>query len=217
MYERIGVVCCLLVVLHICTCEPHRPEYSRLYDARSELSREVLGYPRSSQRLDISRNDSLVLVDNLDDVPGCASGEVNCYQGVYSPGGEDDLLFPEDVSFPALKLLLEQKRITLIDVRNSTELETVGEIPGSVNVPLHEIPEAFQLSPDQFLEKYKFQLPQTTAKNIVLTCRSGRRILIAQKRLKPLGYNHLRLYRGSFKEWVAKGGQVHFSKKNNQQ
>jgi len=143
-------------------------------------------------------SNSSVLKNNLDKVQGCGSGE-------------------EDISFSALELLLEQKRITLIDVRNTTELETDGEIPGSMHVPLHEIPEAFQLSPDQFLEKYKFALPQLTAKNIVLTCRSGRRVLIAQERMKLLGYNHLRLYRGSFNDWVKKGGQVHLLKKNNQQ
>ena len=62
-------------------------------------------------------------------------------------------------------------RIILVDVRNSSELISAGKIPGSFNVPLHEIPEAFTLDKEQFLKKYKFPLPEKTAKDIVLTCR----------------------------------------------
>ena len=99
-------------------------------------------------------------------------------------------------------------RIILLDVRNSSELVNPGKIPGSFNIPLYEIPEAFSLEPEQFLEKYKFQLPDKDAQNVVLTCRSGRRVKIAIRRLEPLGFNQLRIYDGSFKDWVARGGEV---------
>ena len=62
-------------------------------------------------------------------------------------------------------------RILLIDVRNATELQKPGKIPGSVHIPLYEIPEAFLLSDEAFKEKYGFNKPLKQDKNVVLTCR----------------------------------------------
>ena len=41
-----------------------------------------------------------------------------------------------------------------------------------------------------------------------LYSRSGRRIYVAESRLQDLGYNNLRMYDGSFKDWVKNGGDV---------
>ena len=96
------------------------------------------------------------------------------------------ILFPGKVSFNSLSTLLEEDRfimvlefitnifvfrIILVDVRNRSELVEPGKIPGSFNIPLHQIPEAFLLDPDIFMETYKFPLPDKGAKNVVLTCR----------------------------------------------
>ena len=59
----------------------------------------------------------------------------------------------------------------MIDVRNATELEEVGQISGSVHLPLYEVSEAFKLDRNQFREKYNFEKPNTGDKNVVLTCR----------------------------------------------
>ena len=67
-------------------------------------------------------------------------------------------------------------RIIFIDVRNATELEDPGKIPGSVHLPLYEIPAAFLLEEKQFLDKYGFEKPSTEAKNVVLTCRQVTRV-----------------------------------------
>ena len=59
------------------------------------------------------------------------------------------------------------------------ELNTVGQIPGSVVLPLHEVGSAMELSPEEFLAKYKFAKPDPLDRKIVLTCRSGRRVLVS--------------------------------------
>ena len=41
-----------------------------------------------------------------------------------------------------------------------------------------------------------------------LNFRSGRRVLVADRILKGKGYNHLRIYSGSFKDWVKNEGEV---------
>merc|ERR1719233_21414 len=185
-------------------------------DARSSHSRKVWGYLQGSllaseyqqERPELSVEDVVFVVDGGDAVAEeICSENVLCYTGTLEPFSEM-IIFPKMVSFNSLSTLLEEDRVILVDVRNRSELVEPGKIPGSFNIPLHEIPEAFLLDPDTFLETYKFQLPDKDAKNVVLTCRSGRRVQIAIKRLLPLGYSHLRSYDGSYRDWVSNGGEV---------
>jgi rhodanese-related sulfurtransferase len=84
----------------------------------------------------------------------------------------------------------------------------VGQIPGSVCLPLHEVEAAFQLSSMDFLQRYRFLKPDRKSRNIVLTCRSGRRVLVADSIMQESGYQFLRIYSGSFKDWVRHNGNV---------
>ena len=59
--------------------------------------------------------------------------------------------------------MLKSKSVVLVDVRNRTEFNRVGKIPGSFILPLHEVEAAFDLSPEKFLEKYEFEKPETDA------------------------------------------------------
>merc|ERR1719490_13351 len=124
------------------------------------------------------------------------SEDVSCYTGSLRPF-KDLLVFPEDVNFSGLVELLERHEVVLVDVRQPKELLTDGEIPA-----------AFQMSSQDFKAKYGFNLPEKDATNVVLTCRSGRRILVAQERLKALGFSDLRLYRGSINDWKANDGPL---------
>ena len=58
----------------------------------------------------------------------------------------------------------------LIDVRKRGELTRDGKIPGSFNIPLIEIEKAFKMNPEDFIQKYKFELPEKEAE-IVLSCK----------------------------------------------
>ena len=121
-------------------------------------------------------------------------------------GGEVE--FPRIVTFDALKESLNLGTTLLIDVRNRSELNSPGQIPKSVCVPLHEILNgAFELLDKDFKERYSFDKPHLNDV-FVLTCRSGRRILVAEKYLQGLGYENIRIYPGSYKDWVAHGGKT---------
>ncbi len=97
----------------------------------------------------------------------------------------------------------------LIDVRNRTELNEVGQIPGSVCLPLHEVDAAFgDLDEAEFEQRYGFSRPAPSRKDVVLTCRSGRRVRVADAILKRKGYHNLRIYSGSYKDWVRNGGDT---------
>ena len=75
------------------------------------------------------------------------------------------------VTFQQLTALLTEGTAVLVDVRNPNELKEDGKIPGSHNVALPELTEAFQLSSAEFREKYGFSLPSKETENLILTCR----------------------------------------------
>jgi len=208
----------LLVInlLHLCLALPVEKDENLLIsliksgsktvvDTRTDQSRMVDGFIPGSIRAgefgqegpsDLDISSVVFLVDQPKVEEEICSEEVSCYTGSLAPF-KDDLIFPEEVNFAALTELLDRNEVVLIDVRRPEELVNDGEIPGSVNVPLQEIPGAFKLSSQDFNAKYGFELPDKGAKNVVLTCRSGRRILVAQERMASLGYTSLRLYRSA--------------------
>lgn len=150
-------------------------------DTRSALARSVEGFlPDSIRGQEYSTKpqgvedirDYVFLVDTPEVETEVCGEEVRCYTGGMEPFA-DLVVFPEDVDFQALGKLLENKKIVLIDVRTPEELVTDGKIPGSVNLPLADIPDAFTMDKNVFKEKYGFDLPSPSARDVVLTCRSA--------------------------------------------
>ncbi|XP_047468616.1 uncharacterized protein LOC125024897 [Penaeus chinensis] len=118
------------------------------------------------------------------------------------------ITYPVGIEFEELAEGLLNDSVVLIDVRNRWELEETGKLPRSQNVPLPEFKTAFNLSPEEFLKKYDFVKPEPEDENVVLTCRSGRRILLAWDAIEPLGYCKVRLYFGSYLDWKARGAPL---------
>ena len=75
------------------------------------------------------------------------------------------------VTFQQLTDQLREGTAILVDVRNPNELQEDGKIPGSYNIALPELSEAFQLSDAEFKEKYGLDLPSKDNENLILTCR----------------------------------------------
>eukprot|EP00731_Ephydatia_muelleri_P030396 Em0021g919a len=107
-----------------------------------------------------------------------------------------------DVDVEELDCLLSEESVQLFDVREPSELLETGKIPRSVNIPLAEVEEAFRMTPDEFLEKYKCRKPSKEDSNIVFHCRKGVRSLKALNTAHQLGYTKSRhLYLG-FAGWA---------------
>ena len=85
------------------------------------------------------------------------------------------------VEFDKLSSAMKVSSTVLLDVRNVSELEEDGRIPGSVNIPLPEISAAFQLSAEMFREKYSFPLPDKESETLILTCRSEAAFMLNDK------------------------------------
>jgi rhodanese-related sulfurtransferase len=100
----------------------------------------------------------------------------------------------ENVSREELKRGLADGSILLVDVREPNEF-TAGHIPGAAINPL----QSFDPS----------ALPDVPGKRVVLSCRSGRRSLVALELADKAGRGDVRAhYPGGFQEWLNAGEPV---------
>merc|ERR1712106_1278160 len=103
-----------------------------------------------------------------------------------------------------LQRQLEEESVVLIDVRTLEENNDLGSIPGSVNIPVDQVAEAFSyLTDQQFRDRYGISKPAKNAENVVVSCSGGYRSASARQLLVALGWPHIILYPGSFDDWVA--------------
>lgn len=86
--------------------------------------------------------------------------------------------------------LLAEEDVTILDVRETAEVEEFGTIEGAVHVPLRTLGENLALLPD---------LDAT----VVVVCKGGFRATIAMTALHVLGYENARVLVGGFDAWVG--------------
>ena len=98
--------------------------------------------------------------------------------------------------------------VILIDVRSPIEIKTQKALPSAHNIPIDKIERAFQKSDDQFKIDHGFPKPSKDYPNVILTCKSGGRAKFAEKLLSKIGYGKLRIYEGSYNDWVANNGPL---------
>lgn len=112
------------------------------------------------------------------------------------------------ISFEEMKNCLNDENYMVIDVRNPKERIKPGYIPGTKNIPLGEIYEAFgELSDQDFQEKYGFAKPKPSD-SLALHCLKGKRAIDAGDKLSLLSYDNVKIYQGSLIDWKNKGGQI---------
>lgn len=115
--------------------------------------------------------------------------------------------FPE-LKYEQVKEVLEANgtKGVVVDVRHEKELEEDGRIPGFVNVPLDKVKVAFVMAPVEFELTFHAKMPDPN-KDVIFSCRSGRRALMAAEELQKLEtYPHIKVYTGSFQDWLMHGG-----------
>jgi len=104
------------------------------------------------------------------------------------------------ISIEKVKDLIDSKGdYVLIDVREPDELDN-GALPTSHNIPLNEIPDAFEMDATEFKAKYGFAKP-TKKDNLIFYCRSGGRSENATAHAESKGYN-AKNFQGSIWQWA---------------
>ncbi|KAG0729202.1 Thiosulfate sulfurtransferase/rhodanese-like domain-containing protein 3 [Chionoecetes opilio] len=116
---------------------------------------------------------------------------------------------PPDIAFEELKQKLGDRQVTLIDVRMPGEQRKDGMIPGAKNIGLPWLGPSILQSDEDFTSQLGFKKP-VLDEPIVMTCVSGSRSRTAQLAFIGSGYTNVRVYVGSFEDWVERGGKVVF-------
>lgn len=94
------------------------------------------------------------------------------------------------------------------DVREPSELDSTGWIPGAQNIPVTTSPDAFFLSAGAFEDRFGFARP-TAKQEVVFYCKAGvRSRAAAQLALQGNFGGKVGEFPGSWLEWEKKGGKV---------
>ncbi|XP_076322026.1 uncharacterized protein LOC143231367 [Tachypleus tridentatus] len=115
---------------------------------------------------------------------------------------------PVEIKYDELSKLVKSGQVTLVDVREPSEVQSDGKIPGSINVPVSKVEKELQLSPAEFQASYGRSLPDKTDDKVVFHCRAGMRACQATEVARKLGFTSARVYKGSFQDWQANGGKI---------
>ena len=94
---------------------------------------------------------------------------------------------------------MSKGNVTLIDIRESEELQQTGKIAGSTHAPRGML--EFYADPSLPYHKPEFD----KSKRIILHCASGGRSSLAVKTLKEMGYSNIAHLDGGIKAWKESG------------
>jgi rhodanese-related sulfurtransferase len=110
------------------------------------------------------------------------------HDGVFPPELRDLVQVAPPITAEELGGLLAEDAVTLIDVRNPSELE-LGTIPGSISIPLAQ------------LHARHGEVPE--GKPIVVHCRSGWRSSVAASFLRAMGLVNVSDLAGGYIQWIS--------------
>ncbi|XP_022208372.1 rhodanese domain-containing protein CG4456 isoform X2 [Drosophila obscura] len=104
-------------------------------------------------------------------------------------------------TYEQVKDVPNHPEIYLIDVREKEELRQTGSIPASLNIPCNNVAPGSK----EFKSSYGRDKPGKDSK-IIFSCRSGKRVLEAEKIAKAQGFSNVVIYKGSWLEWAQREG-----------
>jgi rhodanese-related sulfurtransferase len=123
-----------------------------------------------------------------------------------------------EISLPAALELCKLELATLIDIRQSFEIEMKGSIPGTVHIPMFEVKvmlgdtltedeqDILDAGTPKDMDAKSFftminQLHHARDHLLLCVCNSGRRSLAAARMLRSLGYPKALSVAGGFQAW----------------
>jgi rhodanese-related sulfurtransferase len=102
----------------------------------------------------------------------------------------------------AQQRLQQNADAVVVDVREPTDLQPLGVIPNSINVPLGILP----LRADQELpEHLRDQRLQDREREVITTCGGGGQAALAAKLLKDMGFSKVVMIDGGTSGWKNAG------------
>jgi len=107
------------------------------------------------------------------------------------------------LDYGQLTEIRNKEKNVLIDVREKEELDQTGIIPGAHHIPLGDIEQALVTPNDEFAKKYRFNKP-SHEDQVIFSCRSGKRSLVALEKALNHGFKNAKHYKGGWLDWEEK-------------
>jgi rhodanese-related sulfurtransferase len=122
------------------------------------------------------------------------------------PNSVKELLAAANAAVPKItpqeaSALIGNANVLVVDVRDSTELQSTGKVRGATHIPRGMI--EFRADAASPYHDKSFD----PGKTVLVYCASGGRSALAGKALQELGYQDVRNL-GGFKDWAESGGAV---------
>ncbi|KAK0751003.1 Rhodanese-like domain-containing protein, partial [Schizothecium vesticola] len=95
----------------------------------------------------------------------------------------------------------------IIDVREPSELQHTGRIPGAINIPVTSNPDSFHIAAEEFEDRFGFPRPAADGE-AVFYCKAGVRSRAAAGLARDAGWTRVGEYPGSWLDWEKRGGKV---------
>ena len=108
----------------------------------------------------------------------------------------------DSISVQEAKLLIENERYQFVDVRELSEQQNVGVIPGAILSSRGMI--EFHIDPDSPLHKSEFDQEKT----YIFYCASGARSALAAVAAKDMGLKPVVNMAGGITEWIKNSGSI---------
>lgn len=108
------------------------------------------------------------------------------------------------VSFDELRSLIQDNKVTLVDVREPEELQEKGCLPNCINIPLTKLKAALALSDEEFKQTYDKPKLQKDDINVIFYGLSSVKSSAAVEIAHKMGYKKSRHFPGGMEEWTQK-------------
>ena len=108
----------------------------------------------------------------------------------------------DSISVQEAKLLIENERYQFVDVRELSEQQNVGVIPGAILSSRGMI--EFHIDPDSPLHKSEFAQEKT----YIFYCASGARSALAAVAARDMGLKPVVNMAGGITEWIKNSGSI---------
>ena len=108
----------------------------------------------------------------------------------------------DSISVQEARLLIENERYQFVDVRELSEQQNVGVIPGAILSSRGMI--EFHIDPDSPLHKSEFAQEKT----YIFYCASGARSALAAVAAKDMGLKPVVNMAGGITEWIKNSGSI---------
>jgi len=98
-------------------------------------------------------------------------------------------------------------KVTIVDTREPSELQSTGHIPRAVNIPITSFPDSFHVTDAEFEDRMGFARPPRDAE-LVFYCKAGVRSRAAAGLARNAGWKSVGEYPGSWMDWAERGGEI---------